>query len=303
MHASSLRLHQHMPNILKVWIFLISLFLVTCTVFEEETAIEEEIPLAEAHNQKLYLSELDGMIPGDASTADSISFITLYVERWIRKSLLMHEAEKNIPKDLNIDKLVRDYRSSLIRYNYEQQLVRQQMDSVITKQELNEFYEKNREQYQLETPIIRCSFIKISQSAPDLKILKNLWQSDSIADRDTLLAYCNIHAEEFLLTDSIWYKVEDIATRLPKGAVNNENISKRKEISLDDDDYLYLFKAFEIINRKEIAPLAFIEDQASKVILHRRKIKLLEEHNEELYNLEMEQTTIKVFPFSLESAK
>ena len=95
------------------------------------------------------------------------------------------------------------------------------------------------------------------------------------------------------------YKVEDIGTRLPKGTISTENINKRKEISLDDKDYLYLFKIFEIINRKEIAPLAFIEDQASKVILHRRKIKLLEEHNEELYNLEMEQTNVKVFPFSL----
>ncbi len=291
-----------MPNISKVWIFLISLFLVTCTVFEEETAVQEEIPLAEAHNQRLYLSELDGMIPADASTADSISFIKLYVERWIRKSLLMHEAEKNIPKDLNIDKLVRDYRSSLIRYNYEQQLVKEKMDSVITKEELSTFYEKNREQYQLETPIIRCNFIKIPQSAPDLKKLKNLWQSDSIPDRDTLVAYCNIYAEEFLLTDSIWYKVEDIATRLPKGTISSENISNRKEISLDDNDYLYLLKIFEIINRKEIAPLAFIEDQASKVILHRRKIKLLEEHNEELYNLEMEGETVKVFPFSLNNS-
>ena len=230
-----------MPNIPKVWIFLISLFLVTCAVFEEETTVEEEVPLAEAYNQRLYLSELDGMIPENASTADSIIFIKTYVERWIRKSLLMHKAEKNIPKDLNIDKLVRDYRSSLVRYNYEQQLVKEQMDSVITKQELNEFYEKNREQYQLETPIIRCNFIKVSQAAPDLKNLKNLWQNDTIADRDTLLvAYCNLHAEEFLLTDSVWYKVEDIATRLPKGTLSTENISKRKEISLDDKDYLYL---------------------------------------------------------------
>jgi len=92
-----------MPNIPKVWIFFISIFLVTCSTFEEKTTVEEEIPLAEAHNQRLYLSELDGMIPADASTADSITFIKAYVERWIRKSLLMHKAEKNIPKDLNIE--------------------------------------------------------------------------------------------------------------------------------------------------------------------------------------------------------
>ena len=286
-----------MPNLPKVWIFFISLFLVTCATFEEEVPKDNEVLLAEVYNQRLYLHELDGMIPANTTTSDSISMVNAYVERWIRKSLLMNVAEKHIPKDLNIDKLVRDYRSSLIRYTYEQQLVEQQMDSVISKRELNAFYEKNKEQYQLDAPIIRCNLIKVSQSAPNLKELRNLWQSDSIADRDSLLAYCNLHAEVFLMSDSVWYKVEEVASRLPKGTINTENISKRKEISLDDNDFLYLFKVLAIINRKEFAPLSYIEDQASKVILHRRKIKLLEAHNEELYDLEMENNNVKVHPF------
>jgi len=287
-----------MPNRhYRVWIFIMIPLLSACTLFEKEQQEEERVLLAEAYNQRLYLSELDGMIPDGMESSDSSTIINAYVERWLRKSLLMHEAEKNIPKDLNIDELVRDYRSSLIRYAYEQQLVEQEMDSLISKRELNEFYEKNQDQYQLETPIVRCNFIKVPQTAPQLKKLRTLWQSDSIPDRDTLLAYCNSHAEEFLLSDSIWYKVEDIATRLPKGAITIDNINTRKEIALSESDYLYLFRVFEIINRKEIAPLAYIEDQASKVILHRRKIKLLEEHREELYDMEIQKSSVKVYPF------
>ena len=271
------------------------LLLAACGLLEE-TEPDKGVLLAEAHNQKLYLSELDGMIPAEATPADSVVIASAYTERWIRSSLLMQEAEKHIPKDLNIDKLVRDYRSSLIRYSYEQQLVEQELDSLISKRELNEFYEKNQDQYQLESPILRCNFIKVPQSAPQLKKLRTLWQSDSIPDRDTLLAYCNQHAEEFLLSDSIWYKVEDIAARLPKGTITADNINKTQELTLSENDFLYLLRVVEIINRKEIAPLAYIEDQAAKVILHRRKIKLLEEHREELYEQEVAENNVKVYP-------
>jgi len=293
-----------MENLLKIWAMMALVLSVACSVSEEEKTTEAKIILlAEAYNQHLYLSELDGMIPENMSASDSVAIINAYVERWIRKTLLMHEAEKHIPKDLNIDKLVRDYRASLVRHTYEQQLVEEQMDSVITKRALNEYYEKNQDQYQLETPIIRCSYVKIKQTAPDLKELRILWQSDSIVDKYKLLEYCNTHADVYLLADSIWYKVEDMATRLPKGTINSENINSRKEISLSDNDFLYLFKVHEIINRKEIAPLSFIEDQASKVILHRRKLKLLEVHREELYDLEMEKSNVKVFPFQVYSSK
>ena len=284
-----------MPNRFYVWIFLLIPLLTACAVFDEDTNEENDVVLAAVYNQRLYLSELDGMIPENASANDSTVIINAYVERWIRKGLLMHEAEKNIPKDLNIDQLVRDYRSSLIQYTYEQQLVEEQLDSVITKRELNDFYEKNKEQYQLETPILRCNFVKVPQTAPDLKRLQTLWQSDSIADRTKLLEYCNLLADNFLLADSVWYQLEYIASLLPKGTINSENITSRKEISLRDNEFLYLFKVFEIINRKEIAPLAFIEDQASKVILHRRKIKLLQEHKEELYEVETRKDNVKVY--------
>lgn len=55
---------------------------------------------------------------------------------------MQHEAEVNLPPDLNIDKLVRTYRASLITHNYEVALAEQLLDSTISQAELNDFYEK-----------------------------------------------------------------------------------------------------------------------------------------------------------------
>ena len=155
--------------------FLTTCLWVSCTP-AEKIPEENDVELAKVFNKKLFLSELEGMVPEGATPEDSIKIINAEVERWARETLLMQEAEKNIPTDLNIDRLVRDYRMSLIRHNYEQFLVETQLDSVISEQELNDYYEKNKEQYQLKSSIIRCFFIKIPKLAPNVDRLRNWWQ-------------------------------------------------------------------------------------------------------------------------------
>jgi len=281
-------------NHTKVWFLLLAgSFFVACQTVPTNDAVSDKV-LATVQNKSLYLSELDGMLPEGATSEDSVK--NAYVERWIRKSLLMQEAERNIPKDLNIDELVRDYRASLVQYTYEQMLVEQDLDSLITKRELNEFYERNKEQYQLDAPIVRCNLIKIPQDAPDLSAIRALWQANKTVDQEKLLDLCNKNATEYFLADSIWYKVDIITRSLPKGTISSNNIGSRKAFTIQDNDFFYFFRLLEFINRKAIAPLSYIEDQAAKVILHRRKIKLLEEKKEELY--EQKTNQIKVFPYA-----
>ena len=69
---------------------------------------------------------------------------------------LMYEAERNIPKDLNIDELVRDYRASLVRFNFEEQLIAEKLDSSVSEAETKAFYENNKDQFQLESTILKC---------------------------------------------------------------------------------------------------------------------------------------------------
>jgi len=252
--------------------------------------------LAKANNKMLYLSELDGMFPERISAEDSALIISAYAERWIREALLLHEAERNIPSDLNIDKLVRDYRASLIRNNYEKILVEELLDSMVTQDELGAFYEKNKEQYQLETPIVRCYLIKVPLSVKGLEDLRKLWNnSDNKKDFGELVNFCNQYAEAHLLDKSSWYSVEDIAEELPKGTLTADNISAKLDFIQRDGQFEYLFKVFEVKNRQDIAPLSYIEAQARKYILHQRKQKLLEQKKEEMYERAMRRGNVQVY--------
>ena len=252
--------------------------------------------IAKVYNKSLYLSELEGMFGENASPEDSTVIINAYTKRWIKEALLLHEAERNIPKDLNIDKMVRDYRASLIRSNYEEVILEKSLDSVITREQLNEFYEQNKEQYELDKPIIRCRFIKVPLPVPSSSQLSRLWNNnDEQQDIKNLLTYCGQYANTHLLNDSIWYRAEDIVNELPQGTVNISRLRSGFNITQRDNDFEYLFKVIEVKKKKEIAPLTFIENQARKVILHQRRMDLLEVTKEKMYEIAERRNNIQVF--------
>ncbi len=264
-----------------------------CQPAEEET---EDILLARVHNKSLHLSELDGMFPEGTTPQDSSLIIQAYTNRWVREAILLYEAERNIPNDLNIDKLVRDYRASLIRHNYEQILVQELMDSTIAQEELLQFYEDNKEQYQLETPIARCYFIKLPLPVDNESQLRSWWQDHENEDSfKKLVDFVSVSAVAHHLVDSTWQRVEDIAIELPAGTLSVNNVSSKRDFILRDDKFLYFFKLFELKNTKEIAPLGFIQGQARKVILHRRKTKLLEEKKNDMLDLALERKNVEIF--------
>lgn len=273
------------------YIFLLTIyFLASCTP-AEKTVEENDIELAKVFSKKLFLSELEGMVPEGATPEDSTKIINAEVERWTRETLLMLEAEKNIPADLNIDELVRDYRMSLIRHNYEQFLVETQLDSVISEQEISEYYEKNKEQYQLQSSILRCFLIKVPKSAPNLNQLQTWWPGNNPDNFQKMKDYATQNADFYMLDRSTWYQQSDLKAQLPNGT----NLNPNQNLNQSDENYLYFLTVLEKKSSKELAPLNYIQDQIKKVILHKRKMVLLDQRKEELYERETSKNNVKIF--------
>jgi hypothetical protein len=271
------------------------IFIIACKQNFREGASSNKL-LATVYNKSLYSNELEGMFPDNATPQDSQQIVNAYMDRWIRDNVMMAEAERNVPKDLNIEDLLKKYRESLILNSYEEQLTKNGLDTIITDAELNSFYEKNKEQYQLETPIVRCYFIKIPKMLPPQSdSLQKWWNNPKSGDNFVKMErYAKNYAKLFILNDSIWHRADDIVKMLPKGTLAPDNLSSGKELTMKADDLEYFFKAFGVMNQKEIAPLSYIKEQASKYILHQRKIQLIEKKKQEMYDLEIQKNNIKI---------
>ncbi|MBU6342274.1 MAG: hypothetical protein KGS48_12330 [Bacteroidetes bacterium] len=280
---------QFKPSAILICALLMAAFYWQCS--NGNTAKADDKVLAQAYNKTLYQSDLLDVIPQGVSHEDSVLIQKAFVQRWIREQLLMYEAERNIPKDLNIDQLVRDYRASLVRFNFEEQIIAQKLDSTVSEATLQAFYEQNKDQFQLESTILKCLLIKIPTQAPQSELNKLWYARDADAQLIAFARQWNAYA---LLDREKWYKLEEVAAFLPKGTLTSENIRSRSEGTLSDAGFRYYYRVLETVQGKTTAPLDYIREQAIKVILHQRKQELLEKWKEDLYQKELRRENVKI---------
>jgi hypothetical protein len=256
---------------------------------------EDDPVIARVHQKVLRLSELEGMFPLEATAEDSLLIKNAFVRRWSREAAMQWEAERNLPADMNIDRLVRDYRASLVSSHYEEVLVSMRLDSAITQEELEDYYEDSKSQYLLERPIVRCLFIRVPYPTPEEDRLQQLWNNGKITDTMALKNYCERLSEVALLDPEPWYSLDDIAQQLPEGTLTAANVNSKREFSQQDGSYRYYFKLVELKPRLEIAPLSYVEEQARKVILHNRKREVIDMAREEIFERELRRKNIETF--------
>lgn len=249
--------------------------------------------LAQVYNKNLFLSELEGIVPEGVTKEDSALMVSAFTQRWVREQLLMYEAERNIPKDVDIDELVRNYRASLVRFNFEEQIIAEKLDSTISEAEVKAFYENNKDQFQLESTILKCLLLKLPPRAPQSEINK-LWYSRNPSDETRLNAYARQWAAFAMLDRDKWYKLEEVAALLPEGTLTSDNVGSRREGTLSDGDFRYYYRVLDVVQGKTTAPFEYVKEQASKVILHKRKQELLEKWKEELYQKELRRENVKI---------
>jgi len=255
---------------------------------------EKKKVLAKVYNKQLFAEDLEGILPESYKPEDSTMIYNAYIENWLRDAVLMHEAEQKISKNIDIDQLVKDYRSTLILHNYEEIIVKSQLDSVISPQELQSFYENNKDNYHLKIPLVRARFMKIPINSNEIEFVEKWIASEDMDDKVNLIEYCGIYAEIYYLNDEEWYEIDKITRHLPTNLYPNSTLSQAGgNISRQDERYKYYLRILEVIPKNEAPPIDYIEKKARQIILQRRKSKLLEEHRENLYDKEIEN--VKVF--------
>ncbi|MDF1867925.1 MAG: hypothetical protein P1U70_24110, partial [Saprospiraceae bacterium] len=92
-----------------------------------------------------------------------------------------------------------------------------------------------------------------------------------------------------------WQEVKDIAAYMPLGTLTIDNVNSRREFTQRDNDFQYFFRLDELVSKKEIAPLSYIRGQASKVILHKRKLNILEDMKEKMFEEALRKNNVKIF--------
>ena len=152
--------------------------------------------MAQVFESTLSRSEIIDFIPNGTSSEDSLLMAQNYIRNWVTQKLLLHKAIENLSnEEMNIQKQVEDYRTSLLIYQYKQKLIAQRLMDEISEEDIETYYNKNEKNFILPTPIIKAVFFILPKNAPNLKEVKKWFKSDKANDQESLEDYCLIHAK------------------------------------------------------------------------------------------------------------
>jgi len=263
---------------------------ISCTPAEEES---DSKVIAEVYDRKLYAEDLEGLVPYGLSTNDSAMLVGSYIDNWMQDASLMHEASRNTPSDLDIDELVKDYRESLILHNYEKILINEFLDSLVTTEELELYYQENEMKFKQKEPLLKVQFVKILTESEDLDLLIESWKDNT--DPALLLDYCKRYAHIHMLDSNTWRNFSGLEVHLPQSlkGKNVEQLPKNK--IFEEEKFTYLLKILEIVPDGNMAPFEYASVQAKKVILHQRKVKLLNEKKKNIFQEAVRKNQVKTY--------
>ena len=63
---------------------------------------------------------------------------------------------------MELEKELNEYRNNLLLYAYREKLVIDQLDTVITEEEVEEYYEGNKKNFELKRNIAKILFVKVT---------------------------------------------------------------------------------------------------------------------------------------------
>ena len=253
-----------------------------CTTLDNRN---KEKPLARVYEKNLYLSDIQDIFSDNISESDSMIILQNFVDKWIKKQLILQKAELNLTEEQkDVTKQLDEYRSSLLIYKYEQNLITQKLDTVIRYDEIQAYYDENPSNFNLDEHIVKCLFIKLPVDAPNLYRIRQLYRSEREEDVQQLESYCYQYALKYDYFDEDWVPLESITRELPGEIRNPERYLRyNRYIEQQDSLYRYLVNIREYQLAGMVAPLPYVDVKIRTIILNKRKVQFVRDLENNIY--------------------
>ena len=267
-------------------IFLIIIFtvLTTCDFPRAKASIK---PLARANDALLFKGDVDFSFIDGMAKSDSIIFVQNVINDWATNQLLIDGAIQNLNNktQLDFEQLIQQYKRDLYSSAYLEVLVGNNLDSLVSYQELQEVYLLNKELFTLKEDLLKLRYININTSLSNLNEVKQMFKRFNSDDRSKLDSM-SIQFNSFYLRDTTWIKKEDVISKIKplEQGFNKVLLKKSNFIELKDSLGLYLIQIKEVLQRGKTAPVEYVSPTLKQIVINNRKLKLIRKLKSDIVN-------------------
>ena len=242
--------------------------------------------VAQVGTEKLYRSDLDAVIPRGLPKEDSVYLAKQYINTWAGELVFLDIAEEQLSKnEKDVTKELEDYRKSLLKYRYEQLYVNERLDTAVTDELVEEYYNSHQDKFVLGRPLVKARFLSISDDSPAKDQIRKRMSSSDVADliEADSLAYSS--ALKFTTWSDAWVDATVLAREFSMdyesmlGQVRNRWIEKVDTLGVARLAYVH-----DMMRKGEVAPLEYSAPAIRDIIISSRKQALISTLEQDLLN-------------------
>lgn len=251
--------------------------------------------LARVGKSVLYSKDIESIFPAGMAPEDSVALLRSYVNRWAMDKLKLKQAEEQFSSKQNdIERMVNDYRTSLLLYKYDVSFVDSRIDTVIGQSEMAAFYDEHKADFTLQSPIVKAKVVRMGQKFNQEKKIKELIRSQDSDDHQTLIDLCEkngLKMDEF----NAWVDMSSIAQHIPLPNRDFDAfIRDNRFYEVEDQDYVYVMYITSYKLSGEVSPIDNEQAAIRKMIINKRKAELVKHLEDSLMTRALTDKTITI---------
>ncbi|MCD8264771.1 MAG: peptidyl-prolyl cis-trans isomerase [Tannerellaceae bacterium] len=257
---------------------------------------EEEV-IVKVKDKILYRQEITAIIPGQISSTDSFILAESYIKKWIIDQLTYEVANRNLTEEKQeVERLVEEYRQSLIRHRYQERLLKERLSGSITEQDKRKYYEDNQQKFLLDKNLIKGLFLKIPNNAPGLAEVKSWYRTTSESSLEKIEKYSLQNATIYDYFYDCWVDFDEVIDNIPRRIPSSgEFLRNNKYIEVVDSTYAYLLNINDFVVAGSIAPYEYAQVQIEEMLINQRKVEYLKKFEDDLYNEAVKKGTVEFY--------
>ena len=181
-------------------------------------------------------------------------------------------------------------------YEYENELVNQKLDTLVSDEEIENYYAANQQNFLLKENIVQMQYVKLPLKSQYVRQFKKLLYSDASEDKTQLSELAEKYASDYFLDDQNWLLFNDVLKQIPIKTYNQEEFLQNHH-NLEAQDslnyYIVRFKNFKI--KQNISPLNFEMERIRNIILNKRKMEMINKMLQDVYEKALKKRDFEIY--------
>jgi len=276
-------------------VFIGLLFLGTLTSCAERKDKNDSPMVVQIGESGLYRNDLIQLFGEEVKTSDLN--VKMYVHNWIRNEVvLQHGAKQLLPIEKDFSQELKQYENSLLRYKIESKYIDENVDTLVSNEEMKEYYELNSFNFELKENYVKVRILKMKGGFSEVNKRKQMLSYTDSTGKEAYNSWVKKHELFSVIHDSSWAKWDHMKEIVPIKPYSDEYFltnNNYRELWADGD--LWVIKLIDFQLKDNKSPFEMVEPRIKSILINKRKMDLIKKMEKELYNQAVKNGEIKLY--------